>query len=101
MYQAVAIGDAGRCAINTCALLVQHCSGGAPPNADTSSCCMGGQGSGRTLQGPRLPPRSLRACSYHRLFTVNATCTAPDKEQYGAVLERVVQSFRPPPVAIV
>lgn len=42
------------------------------------------------------PPRS-----YHRLFTVNATCTAPDKAQYGAVLEQIVKSFRPPPVALV
>lgn len=38
---------------------------------------------------------------YHRLFTVNATCTAPDKAKYGAVLDEIVKSFRPPPVAIV
>ncbi|PRW58834.1 psbP domain-containing chloroplastic [Chlorella sorokiniana] len=33
---------------------------------------------------------------YNKLFTLNATCTAADLEQYGPVLKGIVDSFRPP-----
>lgn len=38
---------------------------------------------------------------YNKLFTLNATCTAADVEQYGPVLQGIVDSFRPPaPLAV-
>lgn len=64
------------------------------------SCGLAGDFGARSRLQICTPAPSMPR-SYHRLFTVNATCTAPDKAKYGAVLDEIVKSFRPPPVAIV
>ena len=42
-------------------------------------------------------PAPPHPCSYNRLYTLNATCTAADLNEYGPVLKRIVDSFTPPP----
>ncbi len=34
--------------------------------------------------------------TYNRFYTVNASCTAADLAEFGPVLRRVVDSFKPP-----
>jgi hypothetical protein len=51
---------------------------------------------GILLQSVAVGRVTKASASYNKFFTISGNCSEADAERYGPVLERIVQSFRPP-----